>query len=177
MTAFGVLSMRPISFLSAEELEVWGNEQIKQLTDHYGNEKTHSWKEENMTMATTSKPVIDPEATHDEWKNIKPKTVALLYPRDKTSSLWSLINQYHKDEYPNLVKLAHLALTCPIHTSGCERGFSIQNSILTSTRNRLTPELQNTLIRIKAAGQDLSEFDFSAALKCWRNQRKRKILT
>ena len=79
-----------------------------------------------MERTTTSKPIIDYEATQEEWRNIKPKTVALMYPRDKTSNLWALINQYHGDEYPNLIKLAHLALTCPIHTSGCERGFSIQ---------------------------------------------------
>ena len=106
---------------------------------------------------------------------MKPRVVAHMYPRDDTQKLWNLINQYSADEYPNMIKLAHLALTCPIHTSGCERGFSIQNSILTSTRNRLTPETQDILIRIKAAGKSLSEFDFDSALELYRKQRKRKI--
>ena len=31
MTAFGVLSMRPLSFLSSEDLDIWGNDQIEKL--------------------------------------------------------------------------------------------------------------------------------------------------
>ena len=29
MTAFGALSMRPLSFLSSEDLDIWGNDQIE----------------------------------------------------------------------------------------------------------------------------------------------------
>ena len=175
MTAFGVLSMRPLSFLSSEDLDIWGNDQIEKLAAHYGFPQTHKWKDGSEEKSTTSPPLIDPEATIEEWKVMKPRVVAHMYPRDDTQKLWNLINQYSPDEYPNMIKLAHLALTCPIHTSGCERGFSIQNSILTSTRNRLTPETQDILIRIKAAGKSLSEFDFDSALELYRKQRKRKI--
>ena len=77
----------------------------------------------------------------DEWRDIKPKIIALKYPRDSLQGLWFLINKYSKEDYLNLIKLAHLALTCPVHTSGCERGFSVQNSILTPVRNRLTHEM------------------------------------
>ena len=90
------------------------------------------------------------------------------------SNLWFLINRYSQDEYTNLIKLAHLALTCPVHTSGSERGFSIQNSILTSTRYRLTPYTQNMLIRAKAAGKPQSVFDFDAPLHFYKTCKKRK---
>ena len=35
VTTFGVLSMRPLSFLSSEDLDDWGNGQIEKLTAHY----------------------------------------------------------------------------------------------------------------------------------------------
>ena len=176
MTAFGILAMRPISFLTSDELENWGDEQIDKLTSHYGYPQTHTWKEGSEEKSTTSPKIIDPEATKEEWRVIKPRVLAQMYPRDNTQNLWSLINEFNKADYPNLIKLAHLALTCPVHTSGCERGFSIQNSILTSTRNRLTPHTQNMLIRIKAAGKSLSVFDFNAALVSYRH-KKRKIFS
>lgn len=169
--------MRPLSLLSPADLQLWGNEQINKLTEHYGFPQTHTWKEGAETKSVTSPPVIDPEATKQEWTIIKPRIIALMYPRDDTQNLWYLINKYSKEEYPNLIKLAHLALTCPIHTSGCERGFSIQNSILTSSRNRLTPHTQNMLIRIKASGQSQEKFDFNTALHNYKTCKKRKIFS
>ena len=46
-------------------------------------------------------------------------------------------NKYHNSHFPNHINLACLALTCIVHTAGCERGFSIQNRILTTFKNRL----------------------------------------
>ena len=45
INAFSVLGMRPISFLDSAALEQWGNESIQQLCDHYGEPKTHTYKE------------------------------------------------------------------------------------------------------------------------------------
>lgn len=45
MTAFSVLAMRPVSFLNATELADWGNEYIQRLADHFGREKTHTYKD------------------------------------------------------------------------------------------------------------------------------------
>ena len=84
--------------------------------------------------------VIDPDQTADEWAKIKPLVVKARYPRDRMVPLWNLIKKYHKDEFPNLITLASLALTAPIHTADCERRFSLQNSCKTSVRNRLGSE-------------------------------------
>ena len=62
--------------------------------------------------------------------------------------LWHLIAKFHP-EFPNLNVLARLALTSSVHTAGCERGFSVQNRILTTFRNRLTIENQQKLMRVK----------------------------
>ena len=107
--------------------------------DHFGQPQTYSWSENGEKKSTKSEPLVNPEAVKKEWNDLKQKLLALMYPRDQIATLWKLINQYHKDDFPELIKLAHLALTCPVHTAGCERGFSVQNLILTSSRNRLNP--------------------------------------
>ncbi|XP_060076187.1 uncharacterized protein LOC132555845 [Ylistrum balloti] len=35
ISAFGILSMRPIGLISGEELESWGNEQLDVILDHF----------------------------------------------------------------------------------------------------------------------------------------------
>ena len=42
--AFGTLGCRPLSFLSKEELEDWGNEKIGVLVEHFGKEKLHEFE-------------------------------------------------------------------------------------------------------------------------------------
>ena len=39
--------------------------------------------------------------------------------------------------------------TLAVHTAGCKRGFSIQNSILTNSRNRLMPGVQLKPMQVK----------------------------
>lgn len=94
--------------------------------------------------------VIDPDQTADEWLKIKPLVVKAEYPRDRMVPLWNLIHKYHKDEFPNLITLASLTLTAPIHTADCKQGFSLQNSLKTSVRNRLGSETVDDLMVVSA---------------------------
>lgn len=171
--------MRPVGLLTGQDLDDWGNEAISVLIRHFGEEKEHSWvDDERETHTTKSGPIIDGESTRREWSEIKQKVVAQMYPRDNICNLWQLINQYHSDECPNLIKLAQLALVCPVHTAGCERGFSVQNIVLTSLRNRLLPETQDMLLRVCIEGSDeMRNFDFAGALNAWRSHKKRSIFT
>lgn len=173
LSAFGILSMRPISHLSGEELEEWGNAQLETLLAHYGVEKTHKWKERKGAKSIIATAVVDGEATRKEWSDIKAKVVAQMYPRNSMEVLWGLIVKFHKDDCPNLIKLACLALTSPVNTAGCERGFSVQNQTLTSLRNRLSPETQDLLLRVQINGPPLVDFDFNRALKTWKQSSKK----
>ena len=65
--------------------------------------------------------------------------------------------------YPNLLKLAAFAITCPLQTADCERGFSVQNRILTPLRNRLSIDTQNKLMSVKLGSVDLAQ-----ALTKWK---------
>ena len=169
--SFGVLGMRPLSFLSKDELSTWGDEKIETLITHFGKEQTHKYSDK-ISKAT---PLIESDETKKEWTKVKPLVVNCGYPRDKLSILWGLISKYHKDEFPNLLKLSALAITAPIHTADCERGFSCQNITKTALRNRLSPDRVDDLITISTEGKPLEEYNFDKALTHWREKKHRKI--
>ncbi len=178
MTSFCVLGMRPITFLDHDELEEWGNASIDSLVSHFGVPQIHEYKDSNKEVHKSVSPaVIDGEKTKEEWRNIKQVVKAQGYPRYSTSQLWGLIKQYHSDQFPNLITLATLALTHPVHTSDCERAFSAQNLVTTPLRNRLSAEHCDQLMRVMIQGETLSNFDFIDALKDWRAAKARAIFS
>lgn len=151
--------MRPISLLSAEELEGYGLREIQTLCKFYGQEQTVHWKEEDkVEHEKISEAIINEDATKREWQLAKLVTKAEMYPRDCVWKLWHLLSLYHAAEFPNLLKLAQLVVTSAVHTAGCERGFSVQNQLLTKSRNRLTVEKQNKLMRVRLSPYVRSEF-------------------
>ena len=86
----------------------------------------------------------------------------------------NLIVTCHAKDFPNLVTLAQLGLTLAVHTAGCERGFSVQNNILTPSRNRLTPVVQQKLIQVKL-GPERASFNCQATLLKQRVVKDRRI--
>ena len=82
-----------------------------------------------------------------------------------------------RDSLPNLLKLAFVALTLPIHTADCERSFSLQNNLKNCQRNRLLPERLDTLMVISAEGPPLQEFQFERALIKWKAEKTRMIFS
>ena len=94
-----------------------------------------------------------------------------LYPTDNMADLWYLIAKRHAKDFPNMMKLAHLAISSPAHTADCERGFSAQNLLLTSLRNRLSPETQDMLMRVRLHPVK----DLHRALALWEAEKHRKI--
>ena len=65
------------------------------------------------------------------------------YPVDNMPSIWKTITLFHKDEVPEIIKLAQYALPLPLHTCSCERVFSNQNLIVTRLRSRLNPKISD----------------------------------
>lgn len=176
MTSMCVLGLRPLSFLSEEELPKWGNDAIQTLIDHFGVEKSHEYKDaENNTQVTKSPPLVDAEQTKAEWLLLKQTVKTQVYPRTSTANLWELIMTYHKEDFQNLTKLAQLALAHPVHTADCERAFSAQNAITTPIRNRLSAENIDSLMRVAIEGGTMEGFDFKAALAKWKSNKARKI--
>ena len=122
----------------------------------------------------TSQPLIDPVKTIEKWQLVKQVVIAEQYPRDSMHQLWSLIVKYHP-EFPNLNILAKLALTSSVHTAGCERGFSVQNRILTTFRNRLNIDTQHCLMMLKLDSHSRLTFNFDLALLKWKKTKDRRL--
>ena len=74
--------------------------------------------------------------------------------------------------YPQLRKLATIALILPVSTVECERAFSTMKRNKTALRNRLTTD---HLMRLSINGPSSIDFDFSKAATAWDNQRQRRI--
>ena len=148
--AFSILAMRPLSFVSKADLGTWGNEKLEVLLKQYGEKK------ESKPLANepvqTCEPLINVDQAREEWAKVKNLVLQEGYPRDKMSVLWGLINQHYKQDYLNLIKLAALAVTAPIHTADCERGFSAQNATRTAARNMLSAERVDDIMTIKLEG-------------------------
>ena len=123
-TAFQILGLRSLSFLSTDELHQHGQKDLDVLISHFASEIKSS------VSSVLSKPLIDPEQTKAEWALLKPLILSQKYPRDQSQTLWKIIAQNHRDQFPNLIKLAKISLHIPLQTADCERGFSCQNHII-----------------------------------------------
>ena len=166
-TSFHVFGMRPLSFLSDEQKEEFGNRELEILLDHYGNEKKIG--------DVSSEPMVNAEACRAEWSMAKKIVMQQLYPRDSTKILLKLLHDYHKDSLPNLMTLANLGLIMPYQTADCERGFSCQNGIKTSRRSRMEENSMNTLMTIKVEGGSIENYDYyDEAVHCWRSKKTRR---
>ena len=80
------------------------------------------------------------------------------------SFLWKIVFNSHQETFPNLIKLSKVAISIPVQTAICERGFSVQNIIKTSHRNRLAESAIHRLMTINIEGPPLAEFDPYKAL-------------
>ena len=82
------------------------------------------------------------------------------YPVDNMPPLWKTITLFHKDEVPEIIKLAQYALTLPLHTCSCERVCSNQNLIVTRVRSKIS----DRLLRVRTQGKGITKHDFQRSL-------------
>ena len=157
VSAFSVLSLRGLRFLSREEQRKFGDDKLDILLDCY-------------------KTMINKNEAIQEWSTLKQLVVTdygLAY--DNMSTLWKIIHTHHKGTFPNLSILAGIALALPVSTADVERGFSAQNLVKTSLRNRISSSKLNQLVTIKLNGPPYEEFDFRAALRHFRDLKNRVL--
>ena len=111
--------MREFSFVPQTDLSNYGAEKLDILLSPYGQlKKDTSVKEHTPLIGTKSK-----------YGLLKPILVQQKYARDSLAVPWKILFQCHKDMFPNLFRLASVALTVLVQTAICERGFSVQNLI------------------------------------------------
>ena len=138
--------------MSVDEGNEWGVEKLEVLLSQYGEEKTLGDK---LVGA-----LVDRNETKIEFENIKSVVLSEGYPRENLETLWCLVKKYHGASFPDMIRLVQLALTSPIHTSDCERIFSLQNKLKTSSPNRLTLDRLQQIMTIKLEGPPMKEMNF-----------------
>ena len=167
-SAFGILGMRSLSFLSNDERAEYGVKEMQTLTDFYGQKIVEGDR--------VSEPLIEKDTCLAEWTMAKEVVLQNHYPRDSLSKLYKLLFEFHKDSFPNLLILTRLALVIPFQTADCERGFSCQNAIQTAKRNRLKEDKMNVLMTIKCEGGCMADYDFAPAAALWRSKKRKEIV-
>ena len=111
-----VLSLRGLSLLTKEDRQLFGRSQMTTLTEHFdGGEHTS---------------FVDGEQTLLEWDKCKDVVYQQHYPCHTVQSTWKLLHSNHPGAFPNLEKLALVALLAPLQTATVERlilsaGFNI----------------------------------------------------
>lgn len=159
-----ILCLRGLSLLSNDDRREYGHHQMQTLVDYYGQ------SEDNQT------PFIDGAETLLEWEKCKDVVVQQKYPCHTVQSTWKLLTTNHPDTFPNLTKLAMVAVLAPLQTATVERGFSVQNNIKVVARNRLSSDRLNTLMNI-SLGLPIGQFDFEHAVMMWKKSKERRLFS
>ena len=110
------------------ELATYGAAEIDVLCAHYGTPKTGKSGQELAPLVCVSE-------TEDEWVQFK----QLMSSNYRSCTIQSMAEKLLKsvsikEDYPNIVTLITLALSLPVSTADCERGFSKYNLIKTKLR-------------------------------------------
>ena len=80
----------------------------------------------------------------------------------------------HERDFPEMSKLAEIALCIPVSTAACERGFSLQNRLKNKLRNCLSEVNLEYLMKL-ACGPELKDYPFEKAICHWRDAKKRRL--
>ncbi|KAI5071611.1 hypothetical protein GOP47_0013862 [Adiantum capillus-veneris] len=119
-------------------------------------------------------PLINGDAFKDEFRKFK-RQAGIDFAKMSLIEVASLLanNDTWKDMYPNVLKVAQVALVQCCSIAICERGFSARTKIKTKWRNRMETEILDALMRIAIEGQ--ADMDFSSAIEMWKNLAKRHL--
>lgn len=140
---------------SPHELEMYGRDEIKEISKLLR---------------------FDSSELLSEWAIFK----NIMYKRCKGTNLKELVDfvfiNEMADEYPMICSALEYAITIPLHTVDCERGFSALNLIKTDTRNRINLSNVNNILMIKIEGPERKNYNFRKAFEKWAHVKDRKIL-
>ncbi|XP_030288729.1 zinc finger protein 862-like [Sparus aurata] len=109
----------------------------------------------------------------EEWQSLK-MLISENFPDKSYSDLWELLltKDPYKTDYRNILELVMIMLVLPISAAQCERGFSAQNRIKTSTRSSLAVSTTEDLMRISLEGPPLESYDPSQAVERWLSSKQ-----
>ena len=122
--------------------------------------------------------ILMPLQARLEWEKLKTTMFEAYRGTTLRKFLQDLaFNNTLRDLFPQLSRLASIALIIPVSTAECERCFSSMNRIKTDLRNRLNTSTlcQILVMRIVLEGGELEKFDFVKAAEIWSEMRHDRI--
>lgn len=146
------------------ELKSFGDDDVDNLVNFYGKSKKLDNNNE------TIEPFIDSLSFRREFTRFKMQ-VSNEWKGKSLRETWLNIgsNETWREKYPNMLKLAKVALLQCSSTAACERGFSMKNWIKDKLRNSLSTSNVDALMRICIEGPPLDDsMDFSHAIELWK---------
>jgi Domain of unknown function (DUF4371)/hAT family C-terminal dimerisation region len=149
---------------NSQDLLFFGDDELENLLEYYKHPNIH----DNIQCS----PLFDVNKCRQEWAGFKIVVSNNLSSKDIDIILPLLIQDYN-DTFPNIIKLIQLIYCIPFSSVECERGFSRQNQIKTKTRNSLTTDTLDRLMRISLEGPDSLKFNYNRAYTIWSNQKRR----
>jgi hypothetical protein len=144
----------------------YGNDHMQTICEHY----SRFMKNVNNVII---KPWIDEKGIMNEWPQVKAILIKS-YSNLGNEEAWRAFLLENADLYPNTSRLVRLLLNLPVSTVACERGFSLFKFIKSRSRNRLSGENSDTLLRLSSEVDDPKNFDFAKALLSWKQRKERR---
>ena len=151
ISAFSVLNFKESLAYSSSKWEGM----LEVLLDHYGQDKG------------VCPALIDANKCKLELQVLVP-LVRDNYSGLPFQELWGKIFDKYCEQFPELLKLAQIAMLLPFSTADCERGFSFQNRIKVKSRARISSLNVDQLMRVCINGNSYKDFDYCKALSKWR---------
>jgi hypothetical protein len=153
--------------IRAADLKSYGEQHLAIVTKHFCQKPHHS----------ADSIFVSPDQIISEWHDC-----SLQMHANRSIGLADFCKQlittpHYTTQYPNLIKLANLALIVPVTSVECERGFSCQNRIKTKFRARLKNPTLDRLMRL-AFSKDifLNNDDYLIALQKWKDKKDRRLI-
>lgn len=154
--SFAILD--PQNLPSPSDLPPYGNSEIDTLSMHFGEPK-------NTDDGIQLEPLLKGQEFKEEWiifKQLLSKNSSI---QGMAKKLLSSIEM--QEQFPQMLKLLTIALTVPVSSIDCERGFSQQNLIKTKIRAKLKTENVFTLTKMSVDTTEMEKFDFHKAFVIW----------
>ena len=95
---------------------------------------------------TATFPQLDAEQTKADYRLFK---FLLNNNRDLgLEEMCTKVIQQHKEQFPDFAIMAEICLVIPLTSVPCERAFSLQNSVMSAKRNRMSVQTLNKKMQI-----------------------------
>ena len=126
-------------------------------------------------VSIVAKPLVNADEARVEWETYK--RLRSVEQKSLTHQMQNLLqNELHSSLFPNLFRLAEIAVCLPVTTASVERSFSHMKMIKTKLRNRLNESSLHHLMMIAIEGPDkLRDKDLEEIMEMWKNKVPRRI--